>query len=160
MLAGGMSGRVVLQTDEVTRRRMSRQRSRDTGPERTIRSLLHRMGFRFRVHRRPLPSLRREADLVFVGPRVAVFVDGCFWHRCPDHATFPKANADWWNAKLAANAARDEHTDQQLAEAGWAVVRVWEHERPADAAVRIAEAVRARRAADDRDASACPKSRP
>jgi DNA mismatch endonuclease (patch repair protein) len=139
-----MSGRAVLETDDVTRRRMSRQRSRDTDPERALRSLLHRMGLRFRVHRRPVPGLRREADLVFAGARVAVFVDGCFWHCCPEHATSPRANGAWWAAKLAANVARDRDTDRRLAEAGWRVVRVWEHEEPARAAARVARVVRHR----------------
>ncbi|HEX2038782.1 MAG TPA: DNA mismatch endonuclease Vsr [Acidimicrobiales bacterium] len=139
-----MPAQVTLDTDDATRRRMSRQRSRDTDPERALRSLLHRMGLRFRVHRRPVPGVRREADLVFAGPRVAVFVDGCFWHRCPDHATSPRNNGAWWAAKLAANAARDADTDRRLSEAGWAVVRVWEHEEPAAAAARVATVVRGR----------------
>jgi DNA mismatch endonuclease, patch repair protein len=139
-----MTGRVVLETDEGTRKRMSRQRSRDTDPERVLRSLLHRMGLRFRVHRRPVVGVRREADVVFPTARVAVFVDGCFWHRCPEHGTYPKNNGPWWEAKLAANAARDADTDQRLAEAGWQVVRVWEHEDSGRAAARVAEIVRAR----------------
>lgn len=137
-----MSGRSVLETDDMTRRRMSRQRSRDTDPERALRSLLHGMGLRFRLHRRPVAGLRREADLVFVGPRVAVFVDGCFWHCCPEHATSPRANGAWWATKLAANVARDRDTDERLRAAGWRVVRVWEHEEPARAAARVARAVR------------------
>lgn len=139
-----MAGRPTLDTDEVTRRRMSRQRSRDTDPERALRSLLHGMGLRFRVHRRPVAGVRREVDVVFGRARVAVFVDGCFWHRCPDHATFPRNNAAWWEAKLATNAARDADTDRRLAEAGWLVVRVWEHETVEDAAARVAAAVRSR----------------
>jgi DNA mismatch endonuclease (patch repair protein) len=121
---------------------MSRQRSRDTTPERVLRSLLHRRGLRYRLHRRPVPGLRRQADLVFAGPRVAVFVDGCFWHSCPDHATSPKSNGAWWAAKLAGNVERDRDTDRRLAEAGWTVVRVWEHEDPARAAERVAAAVK------------------
>ena len=142
MLAA-MVARVTLETDAGTRQRMSRQRSRDTDPERVLRSRLHRMGLRFRIHRRPVAGVRREADVVFAGARVAVFVDGCFWHRCPDHGTFPKNNGAWWEAKLAANAARDADTDRRLAEAGWQVVRVWEHEDPGEAAARVATVVRA-----------------
>lgn len=142
--------RPVLDTDNATRRRMSRQRRRDTEPERVLRSLLHRMGLRFRVHRRPVVGLRREADVVFGPARVAVFVDGCFWHRCPDHGTFPKANGGWWDTKLAANVARDQDTDRRLAEAGWTVVRVWEHEPPEEAAVRVADVVRRRRGHEGR----------
>lgn len=145
-----MTGRVLLDTDEGTRQRMSRQRSRDTDPERVLRSLLHRMGLRFRVHRRPVAGVRREADVVFPAARVAVFVDGCFWHRCPEHGTFPKNNGPWWEAKLAANAARDADTDQRFAEAGWQVVRVWEHEEAEGAAARVAEVVRARARAGSR----------
>ena len=141
------ASRLVLDTDDATRRRMSRQRSHDTSPERALRSLLHRRGLRYRLHRRPVPSLRRQADLVFPGPQVAVFVDGCFWHCCPDHATSPKANGAWWAAKLARNVERDRDTDQRLAEAGWRVVRVWEHEDPAVAADRVAEAVKSSAAA-------------
>ena len=132
----------MLLTDDATRLRMSRQRSRDTTPERVLRSLLHRRGLRYRLHRRPVPGLRRQADLVFAGPRVAVFVDGCFWHSCPDHATSPKSNGAWWAAKLAGNVERDRDTDRRLAEAGWTVVRVWEHEDPARAAERVAAAVK------------------
>lgn len=134
--------RTVLVTDHATRLRMSRQRSRDTSPERALRSLLHRRGLRYRLHRRPVPGLRRQADLVFPGPRVAVFVDGCFWHSCPQHATSPKANGPWWAAKLARNVERDRETDRRLAEAGWVVMRVWEHEDPATAADRVAAAVK------------------
>jgi DNA mismatch endonuclease (patch repair protein) len=84
--------------------------------------------------------------MVFTRARVAVYVDGCFWHRCPVHATTPKANREWWEAKLSANVARDRDTDARLAAAGWATVRVWEHEDPATAAGRIAGAVAARSA--------------
>src|SRR5215831_11579615 len=91
--------------------RMQRQARRDTAPERALRSALHRLGLRFRVHVRPHPGLRREADVVFGPSRVVVFVDGCFWHGCPEHASWPKANADWWREKIASNRARDAETD-------------------------------------------------
>jgi DNA mismatch endonuclease (patch repair protein) len=120
---------------------MQRQRRHDTKPELALRSALHRLGLRYRVHRRPVPSIRREADVVFPRARVAVFVDSCFWHRCPQHATFPKENAEWWRAKLDANHARDRDTDARLAAAGWTVVRVWEHEDAAEAASRVAAMV-------------------
>src|SRR5690242_18235278 len=86
-------------------------RGRDTAPERELRSALHRRGLRFRVHQRPEPSLRVTADVVFRRARVAVFVDGCFWHRCPVHATKPKSNSEWWEAKLQANVDRDRRTE-------------------------------------------------
>jgi DNA mismatch endonuclease, patch repair protein len=102
------------------------------------------MGLRFRVDRSPVPGLRRRADIVFSPSRVAVFVDGCFWHGCPEHATAPKANAQWWADKLAANELRDRDTDRRLAEAGWLGVRVWEHEAVVEAARRVATVVQAR----------------
>jgi DNA mismatch endonuclease (patch repair protein) len=115
-------------TDARTSARLSKQRTRDTAPEVALRRELHRRGRRFFVDRAPLTGLRRRADLVFPTQRVAVYVDGCFWHRCPVHATYPKNNAQWWADKLAANVARDRDTDVRLAEHGWHVVRVWEHE--------------------------------
>ncbi len=87
---------------------------------------------------------RRRVDIAFTRARVAVFVDGCFWHRCPQHGSLPKANRDWWLAKLDANAARDAATNIELLEAGWLVVRIWEHEDVQTAADRVATAVRAR----------------
>jgi len=113
-------------------------RGRDTGPELRLRSALHRRGLRFRVNRRVTDSLRGSVDIVFRTARVAVFVDGCFWHKCPSHGTVPKANQDWWTEKLAGNVARDRRTDAALAAEGWTVVRVWEHEDPEAAADRVA----------------------
>jgi DNA mismatch endonuclease (patch repair protein) len=91
-----------------------------------------------------LPGLRREADICFPRARVAVFVDGCFWHCCPQHGTLPKANADWWREKLAANKTRDRDTDARLEAAGWLPIRVWEHEQSEVAAARISKVVRRR----------------
>lgn len=116
---------------------MKQQRRRDTRPEVAIRSALHRAGLRFRVDHK-LDGLRRRGDIVFPRRRLVVFVDGCFWHGCPEHRTWPKENADWWRAKLEANVARDRDTDARLARLGWTVVRVWEHEEPHQAAKRIA----------------------
>lgn len=114
---------------------MSRQGRRDTKPEMELRSELHRRGLRYRVDRAVLPDLRRRrADIVFGPARVAVFVDGCFWHSCPEHGNLPKANRDWWREKLRGNVERDRHTDQRLREAGWDPVRIWEHEDPIAAA--------------------------
>jgi DNA mismatch endonuclease (patch repair protein) len=126
---------------------MQVQRRRDTSCEMQVRSLLHRAGFRYRVDVRPLPDWRRRADLVFPRARTAVFIDGCFWHGCPDHRPLPKANASWWRLKLARNRERDAETNERLRAAGWTVLRVWEHEDPEDAAARIAKAVRARQSA-------------
>jgi len=123
---------------------MQRQRRRDTNCEIAVRRAAHALGLRYLVHRRPVPTLRREADLVFPRRRVAVFIDGCFWHGCPDHRAAPAANREWWAAKLARNVERDRDTDRHLQQAGWVVVRVWEHEDPAAAAQRIAAEVRRR----------------
>jgi DNA mismatch endonuclease, patch repair protein len=93
---------------------------------------------RYRVDVAPLRDLpRRRADVVFTRLRVAIFVDGCFWHCCPQHATSPKANSEWWRTKLEGNVARDRDTDARLEEHGWIVIRVWEHEPAAEAADRI-----------------------
>lgn len=131
--------------------RMVRQRRRDTRPEMDIRRLLHARGMRYRVDA-ALPGMRRRADLVFTTARVAVFVDGCFWHGCPKHGTQPKNNAAWWADKIAANVDRDRDTDRRLIADGWSVLRIWEHEAPEMAAARIAEVVtrkRARRAPEE-----------
>lgn len=141
-----MDGRGSFASSEETRRRMQAVRRRDTPAEVAIRSLLHREGFRYRVDRAPIASIRRRADIVFAATRVAVFIDGCFWHGCPLHATWPKANAGWWRSKIQTTRQRDEETTKKLAEAGWAVLRVWTHERSEEVVERIASLVRARRA--------------
>jgi DNA mismatch endonuclease, patch repair protein len=116
---------------------LSQVRRRDTTPETRVRSLLHQRGLRFRVDR-PIAGLpRRRVDIVFPRARVAVFIDGCFWHGCADHCVAPKANANWWREKIAANRRRDQETNVALEELGWVVVRVWEHEQPSDAAQQI-----------------------
>lgn len=132
--------------------RMSRLRTRDTQPEVALRSELHRRGLRFRVDLRPVPRVRSRADIVFTRARVAVFVDGCFWHVCPVHQTWPQSNAEWWREKLERNVARDRQTDAALAAAGWQVIRVWEHESPERAADRIETAVRGESKASTRRA--------
>lgn len=128
-------------TDAATSARMSRQRRAHTAPELALRRELHRRGLRYFVDRAPLRGQRRRADLVFPRRRIAVYVDGCFWHRCPDHATEPKNNAAWWAEKLAGNVARDRATDTALRAAGWRVIRIWEHEDPVLAADRVQSAV-------------------
>ncbi|REE74346.1 T/G mismatch-specific endonuclease [Rhodococcus wratislaviensis] len=128
-------------TDPATSARMRAQRRRDTAPELALRRELHRRGVRYYVDRAPMKGIRRRADLVFPRRKVAVYVDGCFWHSCPQHATFPKSNAQWWAEKLAGNVTRDRDTDTRLADAGWTVVRIWEHENPAVAADRVQEAL-------------------
>jgi DNA mismatch endonuclease, patch repair protein len=118
--------------------------------ERTLRSALHRSGLRFRKHAVPLPGLRCRADIVFPRQRIAVFVDGCFWHRCPVHESRPKANAGWWQMKLGSNVARDRRNNEALAAAGWEVLRFWTHEPVEAMSEAVALAVRS---ADAKDAA-------
>jgi DNA mismatch endonuclease (patch repair protein) len=120
-------------------------RSRDTKPEILIRRLVHAAGLRYRVAARPLPDLRRTADMVFRPVKVAVFIDGCYWHGCPEHYVPPKTNSGYWSEKVLRNVTRDRDTDEKLRAAGWTVLRFWEHE-PSDAcANKIAVTVLARR---------------
>ena len=121
---------------------MARVRRRDTAPELELRSELHRRGFRYRVDRRPLDEVPSRADLVFGPAKVAVYVDGCFWHSCPEHGTMPRSNEEFWQTKLARNRERDAAVNEALAKAGWTVVRVWEHEEIDTAADRVEAAVR------------------
>jgi DNA mismatch endonuclease (patch repair protein) len=124
---------------------MSRQASRDTEQELAVRRLLHRSGLRYRVNT-PVPGIpRRSIDIAFGRLKIAVFLDGCFWHGCPQHATSPKANAEWWRSKLDRNMARDRETSQHLTEQGWTALRFWEHEQPDAVAARVIEAVQLRR---------------
>lgn len=117
-------------SSEGARRTMRANHRRDTRPELAVRRLLHARGWRYRVDFRLAPPLRVRADIVFTRARVAVFIDGCFWHSCSLHGTAPKANADYWGPKLARNVARDRQTDDDLAALGWRVLRFWEHEDP------------------------------
>ncbi|MGC1185191.1 MAG: very short patch repair endonuclease [Candidatus Dormiibacterota bacterium] len=118
--------------------------SRDTGPEVRLRRLLHAAGFRYRVNYsvRVDGSRPVSVDIAFTGVQVAVFVDGCFWHSCPEHGSVPKVNAQYWPAKLRRNAERDLETTRRLQRAGWEVARFWEHEHPAGITDRIAPLVR------------------
>ncbi|HEV3321928.1 MAG TPA: very short patch repair endonuclease [Solirubrobacteraceae bacterium] len=121
-----------------TRNSMRSNRRADTRPELVLRSALHRLGLRFRKdYRLKAEDLILRPDVAFTRARVAVFVDGCFWHRCPVHGSEPKSNAGYWLPKLDANVARDRRADQALARIGWHVVRVWEHEPVGEAASRI-----------------------
>lgn len=130
-------------------------RGRDTAPEMALRRALHARGLRFRVDAAPLKGVRRRADVVFGPARVAVFVDGCFWHGCPDHGSSPKHNAGYWGAKIQRNRERDRETNWLLGEAGWEVLRFWEHDDVDEAAEAVQCAVRARR----RAAAAGPAAR-
>lgn len=123
---------------------MQSNKGRDTKPELLVRRAVHALGLRYKVSVRPLPKLRRTADLVFTKAKIAVFVDGCFWHGCPTHHTVAKTNAEFWATKVAGNESRDRETDRLLTEAGWLVIRIWEHELPDTAAQRVRDAWRSR----------------
>lgn len=130
-------------TDERTRRVMQANGSKDTQPELALRRELHTRGLRYRVNRRiVVDGFACRPDVVFPRQHVAVFVDGCFWHACPTHYSPPKTNVDFWAEKVDRNLLRDRRTDFALEEAGWAVVRVWEHEGVHPAADRVERAVR------------------
>jgi DNA mismatch endonuclease, patch repair protein len=120
---------------------MRANRGIDTAPELALRRAVHARGLRYQKHVAPVAGLRCKADLLFSAARVAVFVDGCFWHRCPQHGELPKANRAWWKDKLARTWDRDRANDFALDAAGWTVVRVWEHEAPDEAAARVFSAV-------------------
>lgn len=123
-------------------RRMSVARRKDTKPELDLRRILHARGLRYRVTH-PVPGRpRRTMDVAFTRAKVAVFIDGCFWHGCPEHATQPRANAAWWARKLQMNVDRDAETNQVLIGQGWSVLRFWEHERPTTMADAIEAIVR------------------
>ncbi|MFI8320813.1 very short patch repair endonuclease [Streptomyces sp. NPDC085529] len=122
-----------------TRRSMQSNKGRDTKPELALRRAVHALGLRYHVSERPIPAIRRTADLVFTRARIAVFLDGCFWHACPEHFTVSRTNPEYWAEKAEKNRARDRQTDMLLQEAGWAVLRVWEHEDPHQAAARLRE---------------------
>jgi DNA mismatch endonuclease (patch repair protein) len=125
-----------------TRRSMRSNRRTDTLPERTLRSALHRQGLRFRKdYRVELDDLRVRVDVVFPRRKLAVFIDGCFWHRCPQHRTDPRSNGDFWERKLSRNVERDREVDVALMKAGWTVVRCWEHEPTNAAAERVRNAL-------------------
>lgn len=130
-------------TNSHARATMVANRSKHTAPELAVRSILHRKGLRYTVCVRPEPSVRRTADIVFTRRRIAVFIDGCYWHGCPTHFVMPKSNVEYWKAKIQTNRARDAQTTTALTSAGWIVLRFWEHDDPGDVANAIEAAVRA-----------------
>lgn len=141
----GASIRALPSTPEA-RVRMQRVRQKNTSAESALRRELHARGLRYRIHVPVLVKPRRVADVAFTRLRLAVFVDGCFWHGCPLHATWPKQNAAFWREKIVANQLRDRDTDERLRADGWKVVRVWAHESPQEAAARIEAIVHKRKA--------------
>lgn len=124
-------------TSPAVRAVMQGNKGRDTKPELALRSALHALGLRYRVGLRPVPQVRRTVDIVFTRAKVAIFLDGCFWHGCPEHHRPARKNSEFWDTKIRGNIARDANTDACLRDAGWRVIRVWEHEDPAAAAARI-----------------------
>lgn len=120
---------------------MARVRQRSTRAELDLRRALHAMGLRYRLQVPLLTKPRRVADIVFPKARVAVFVDGCFWHGCPLHGSWPKQNAEFWRTKIETNRARDLDTDHRLEALGWEVVRVWSHELAEEAAEHISRVI-------------------
>lgn len=131
-------------SSEAVRTSMTGNRGRDTSPELAVRRLVHGAGLRYRVNTRPVADYRRTADIVFRSAKVAVFIDGCFWHGCPRHGTRPRTNADYWLPKLEKNRERDRQTSRRLRREGWSVLRFWEHEDPERVASRIERRVRER----------------
>lgn len=121
---------------------MQSNKGRDTNPELAVRRLLHAKGLRYRVNVRPIPSLRRTADVVFTRQRIAVFIDGCFWHGCPEHYQVPKSNRAYWSPKIEQNHTRDVETNTLLKGEGWTVMRFWEHEGTELVAIAIEATVR------------------
>jgi len=118
---------------------------RDTKPELRLRSALHAGGLRFRKdYPIEVDGLRVRADVVFTRQRIAVFVDGCYWHSCPDHGTSPRSNTEYWSQKLRRNRQRDDRVNRTLTEAGWLVVRLWEHVVTEDAVSRVCQACSSR----------------
>lgn len=137
---------------------MQGNRNRDTKPELALRSRLHALGLRYRVSTRPVPDVRHTADVVFTRARIAVFVDGCYWHGCPEHHRPARKNSEFWTGKIEANRRRDAQVNQMLTQAGWQVVRIWEHEDPVEAAQRIEAMVGSRalgRSRHSEDPEAC-----
>jgi DNA mismatch endonuclease (patch repair protein) len=130
------------------RKSMQANTGRDTKPELELRRAVHAMGLRYYVNRRPIRAVRRTADLVFPRLKLAVFLDGCFWHGCSEHHTVAKTNATFWAEKAEGNRRRDAHTNATLTAAGWTVLRIWEHEPAGEAARRVAALVEDLRNAD------------
>lgn len=131
-------------SSEQVRKVMRANRKRDTSPELRLRQQVHQLGLRYQLGRRIAAQPPVTPDLVFARAKVAVFVDGCFWHGCPDHGVQPRTNSDYWGPKIQMNKDRDQRVDRGLQALGWQALRIWEHEDPVEAAVRVRSAVDAR----------------
>lgn len=131
----------LLPSSPDTSRRMAKVRQKGTDAEVALRHEMHRIGLRYRVDYEVLKKPRRVADVVFPGRKIAVFVDGCFWHGCPEHASWPKRNAEFWREKIEANRLRDADTNERLRSLGWTVLRFWSHESPTEAARAVARVI-------------------
>lgn len=132
-------------SSQAARKTMQGNRSRDSRAELAVRRRLHAEGYRYLVNARPEADIRRTADIVFRSSKVAVFIDGCYWHGCPVHFKPPGTNVTYWREKIARNRARDLDTRIRLESRGWRVLRVWEHDDPAAAAQQIGDVVTQRR---------------
>lgn len=131
----------LLPSSPDTSRRMAKVRQKGTDAEVALRQEMHRIGLRYRVDYEVLKKPRRVADVVFPGRKIAVFVDGCFWHGCPEHASWPKRNAEFWREKIEANRLRDADTNERLRSLGWTMLRFWSHESPTEAARAVARVI-------------------
>lgn len=131
----------LLPSSPDTSRRMAKVRQKGTDAEVALRQEMHRIGLRYRADYEVLKKPRRVADVVFPGRKIAVFVDGCFWHGCPEHASWPKRNAEFWREKIEANRLRDADTNERLRSLGWTVLRFWSHESPTEAARAVARVI-------------------
>lgn len=137
--------RTPLPSSLAAKHRMEAGKPKDTRPEMELRAALITLGSKgFEVNHKALTDLRRNADIAFLSERIAIFIDGCFWHGCPKHGTWPKANAEFWRAKIERNKERDIDTNKKLRAAGWKVVRVWEHENMVKVAKRISKLLEVR----------------
>ena len=143
MSKAGFAERPLPSSEQVSQQ-MKRMPRKNSGPEVRLRRELHSRGLRFRVNLRGLPG---TPDIAFTRAKIAVFVDGCFWHRCPRHGVLPKANRDWWREKLDRNVERDKRKDGELEDLGWLSIHVWEHDDPSTVADGIEQAWRVERPA-------------
>jgi DNA mismatch endonuclease (patch repair protein) len=147
VIEGGTDARRPAASSPAVSARMSIHPRRNTGPEVAVRRIVHACGLRYRLNA-PVPGQsRRTIDIAFPGDKVAVFIDGCFWHGCFEHRPLPRANREWWAQKIALNRRRDDETVAHLRELGWVALRYWEHEKPDVVADRIVRVVRSRRGA-------------